>query len=128
MIRAGLVFLVLVAPAMAAGPDYTALRGEFLSNGEAVHGLLRGEGKGEGLVEVQLSGLAACTGSYRETNGAGEGTIACSDNRKGEFSFVRDGAGGIGCGVLQPGTGVFRFVLGETAFLPGYPEGLSCGR
>lgn len=127
---AGLVVLSL--PLAGAGAiageagEVTALRGEFLDNGEVIHGVLESAGEGRGRILMELSGLAVCHGEFRRAGTAGEGPLACSDNRRGSFAFVRDGAGGIGCGTLQPGTGTFRFVLGETAFLAGYPAGLSC--
>lgn len=129
MIRAMALAALALLPAASASAEakLTAVRGEFLKTGEAIHGLLSEE-DGKGTLQAQLSTLVACTGTYEAVAGAGEGRISCSDNRTGEFSFVRAGDGGIGCGVLQPGTGFFRLVIGETVFLPGYPQGLSCGR
>ena len=132
MIRLALGTLALTAfvtSGFAKDAPVTALRGEFLKTGEVISGVLVPDESGGGSVYLQFSTLTGCRGSYQmAAASSGRGKFQCDDNRNGDFWFVIEGDGGIGCGVAQPAARVFRVVVGEVAFSPGFPQGHSCGQ
>ena len=124
-----LALAVLPISGLAKDAPVTALRGEFLKTGEVIIGALVPDESGGGSVYLQFSTLAGCRGNYQMAAAtSGRAKFQCNDSRSGDFWFVIEGDGGIGCGVAMPASQVFRVVVGEVAFSPGFPHGHSCGQ